>query len=94
MAAAGTPRKRRPGLAIAAWSTVIIGAYAVLAVASLWGIVAGAVGGGLGALLAGAVLTDDPPRRTRRVAKVGLTLNALALVVCATVLLAIGISEL
>ena len=87
-------RKRRLGLALVAWLTVLLGVYGVVAVASLWGIAVGAFSGALGTLVALAVLTDDPPRRTRRAAKVGLVLSAIALCVAAAVLVAIWISEL
>ena len=85
---------RRRGLRIAAWLSVLFGAYGIVAVASLWGLVAGAFSGALGALIAGAVLTDRPERRTKRVAKVGLALSALAVVGAAAVLLVIVLAEL
>lgn len=93
MAAEAASRKRRFGLAAAAWLTIVLGAYGVLAVASIWGFAAGALAGVLGTLIALAVLTDDPPRRTRRVAKIGLGLSGATLVIAAAVLIAIWVSE-
>ena len=89
MAAEAASRKRRFGLAAAAWLTIVLGAYGVLAVASIWGFAAGAFAGTLGTLIALAVLTDDP----RRVAKIGLGLSGVTLVIAAAVLIAIWVSE-
>jgi hypothetical protein len=94
MAARASSRKRRVGLTLAAWLTVILGAYGVVAVASIWGIVTGGIAGAMGTLIAVAVLTDHPQRRARRVARVGLVLSGIALAVCVAVLVAIVLSEL
>jgi hypothetical protein len=93
MAAEHGLRKRRPGLAVAAWFSLIVGVYAVVAVGSILGLLTGGFAGALGGLVAAAVLTDHPPRRTRRVAKVALGLNALALVACAAVVIGFWIAE-
>ena len=94
MAARDVSRKRRLGLEFAAWLTVILGAYGVVAVVSVWGIVAGGFAGAMGTLIAVAVLTDRPQRRTRRVARVGLGLSGIALGVCVAVLIAIVVANL
>jgi hypothetical protein len=81
-------------LRVAAWISVVLGAYGVLAAASLWGLLAGALSGTLGVLIAAAVLTDPADSRTRRVAKIGLGLSGLAFAASAVVLLVIVVSEL
>jgi hypothetical protein len=86
--------ERRLPLRIAAWLSLVVGVYAVIAVASVMGLLTGAVAGALGAIVALAVLTDRPPPRTRRVAKLALGSNALAVVACAAVLVGIWIAEL
>jgi hypothetical protein len=86
-------RKRRLGLTFAAWLSLVIGAYAVLAVASVLGLFTGAFAGALGALIALAVVTDRPEGRTRRIARVALALNALALAILAAVLIGFWIAE-
>ena len=91
MAARDTSRKRRVGLAFAAWLSLAFGVYAVLSVASIWGFVAGAVAASLGGVIALAVVSDRPGGRTSRVAKVALALNALALAIVAAVLIALGV---
>ena len=93
MAAGNGLRKRRLGVAVAAWLSLIIAVYAVVAVASIFGLLTGGFAGILGGLVSLAVLTDAPPRRTRRVAKTALALNALALAVCAAVLIGFWVSE-
>ena len=86
-------RKRRLGLTFAAWLSLVIGAYAVLAVASVLGLFTGAFAGALGALIALAVVTDRPEGRTRRIARVALALNALALAIFAAVLIGFWVAE-
>jgi uncharacterized membrane protein len=94
MAVRKAGRERQLGLASAAWLTIVLGVYGVLAVASIWGFAVGAFSGALGTLIALAVITDDPPRRTRRVARIGLGLSGAALVIAAAMLIAIALSEL
>jgi hypothetical protein len=86
-------RKLRLGLTFAAWLSLVIGAYAVLAVASVLGLFTGAFAGALGALVALAVVTDRPEGRTRRIARVALALNALALAIFAAVVIGFWIAE-
>jgi hypothetical protein len=86
-------RKRSFGLRFAAWLSVLFGAYGILAVASLWGFPAGVGSAALGLVVAVAVLTDRPAGRTWRVARVGLVLNALALLAAAALLVVLLIVE-
>jgi hypothetical protein len=85
---------RRRALRLAAWLSVVAGAYGIVAVASLWGLLAGGFSGALGTLISLAVITDRPEPRTTRVAKIGLVLSALAVAACAVVLLVIVVAEL
>jgi hypothetical protein len=85
---------RRFGLRIAAWLSVAVGVYAVVAAASLLGLAAGAFAGALGSVVSLAVLTDRPDGGTRRAARIALGLNGLALAIVVAVVVAIGISEL
>jgi hypothetical protein len=63
MAVRETPRKRRLGLEIAVWFSLVLGVYAVLAVASILGLLTGGFAGALGGIIAVAVLTDRPPAK-------------------------------
>jgi hypothetical protein len=78
-------------LVVGAWFVVALGVFAVAAAASVLGMSAGAFVGAFGVLLAREVLGNDPSRRTRRVAKVGLALNVLALTIVAAIVIAIVI---
>ena len=86
-------RNRGLGVAFAAWLSLVIGAYAVLAVASVLGLFTGAFAGALGGLIALAAVTDRPQGRTRRVARIALALNALALAIFAAVVIGFWIAE-
>jgi hypothetical protein len=88
------PWMRRRALRLVAWLSVVAGAYGIVGVASLWGLLTGAFSGALGMLISLAVITDRPEPRTKRVAKVGLVLSALAVAACAVVLLVIVVAEL
>jgi hypothetical protein len=81
-------------LRLAAWLALLVGFYAVVAAASLLGLLTGAFAGVLGAVVALAVLTDRPETRTRRVARTALAVNGLALAIVVAVLIAIWVSEL
>jgi hypothetical protein len=78
MAVRQAGRKRQLGLAFAAWLSLALGVYAVIAVISILGLFTGAFAGALGAMIALAAVTDRPTGRTRRVAKIALGANALA----------------
>jgi hypothetical protein len=84
----------RRGLKLAAWLALVVGLYAVVAAASILGLLTGAFAGALGAVIALAVLTDRPDARTRRVARIALGINGLALAIFVAVLIALGISAL
>jgi hypothetical protein len=60
MAVREPPRKRRLGLEVAVWFSLVLGVYAVLAVASILGLLTGGFAGALGGIIAVAVLTDRP----------------------------------
>jgi VIT1/CCC1 family predicted Fe2+/Mn2+ transporter len=86
--------ERRWGLRIAAWLSLLVGLYSVVAVASILGLFTGAFAGALGAIVSVAVVTDRPDARTRRVAKAALAINGIALAAFVAVLVPVGISEL
>jgi hypothetical protein len=93
MAARVASRKRTLGLAFAGWLSLVIGLYAVVATASVIGLFTGVLAGAIGGLMALAVVSDRPKGRTRRVAKVALTINAAAVAVVAVLLLGFWIAE-
>lgn len=84
----------RIALRLAAWFSVVAGAYAVIGVASLWGLAVGVFSGVLGVMVSAAVLTDRPEPQTRRIAKIGLVLSGLAFAAAALLVLVIWIEEL
>ena len=81
--------KTRLGLRFAAWLSLILGLYGIVAVASLVGLLAGGFAGAMKTMISLAVLTDRPDSRTTRIVKSGLVLSALALSACVAVLLAV-----
>jgi hypothetical protein len=82
----GRPLLSQLALRVAAWLALAVGVYAVLATASVLGLFTGAFAGGLGAVVALAVLTDRPDPRTGRVARIALGVNVLALAIFVAVL--------
>jgi len=93
MAARVASRKRTLGFAFAGWLSLVIGLYAVVAFASVIGLFTGALAGAIGGLMALTVVSDRPEGRTRLVAKVALTINAVAVAVVAVLVLGFWIAE-
>lgn len=85
--------RRRAWLAFAAWASLALGIYALVAVASVLGLFTGGFAGALGGLIALAVVTDRPDGRTRRVAKIALALNVLAVAVFSAVVVGFWIAN-
>jgi hypothetical protein len=93
MATGQTGRKPGFGVRFATYLSLVIGVYAVFAVATILGFFTGAFAGVLGGLIALAAVTDRPAGSTGRVAKLALALNVLALTIVAAVLIGFWIAE-